>query len=191
MGKTTILVVDDEPDMLRTMEFRLEAAGYKVLTSANGAQALETMRECKVDLVLADFMMPEMNGIELTRTVRSHPLWFDIKILLFSCNPEPEFRRKAMDLGAVDYLSKTVGAATIVDRVRQIKPPGSAAEKPGDLDEDDFRGQLASLSQTLVDMLHLAEATGEQPQASGYALQSARRIAEDIQRLTATSEPSE
>ncbi len=183
MRKTKVLVVDDEPDMRRTMEFRLQVEGYEVLTSQNGAEALETLRTGRVVLVLADFMMPEMNGIELTRTIKSHPLWFDTQVLLFSCNPEPEFRLKAMELGAVDYFSKTIGATTIVEKIREIRPP-SLADDSGEAGEDDFRRELASLSQSLVDMLHIADSTAGQPEASGYALRSAQRIADDIRKLT-------
>jgi len=183
MQKTIVLVVDDEADMRRTMEFRLQGEGYEVLTSANGTEALETLRKGRVDLVLADFMMPEMNGIELTRTIKSHPLWFDTQVLLFSCNPEPEFRRKAIELGAVDYLSKTIGATTIVDKIREIRPPGPADDS-SEAGEDDFRLQLASLSQSLVDMLQIADSTAGQPETSGRALRSAQRIADDIRKLT-------
>ena len=183
MRKTIILVVEDTADVRRAMEFRFQAEGYHALTASNGAEALETLRNQRVDLVLADFMMPEMNGIELTRTIKSHPLWFDTHVLLFSSNPEPEFRRKAMELGALDYLSKTVGAAAIIEKVREVCPP--SAKAPEEAGEDDFRRQLASLTQALVDVLHLADSTASQPEASGYALQSAQRIADDIHKLTA------
>ncbi len=91
MSKTKILVVDDETDMRRAMEFRLKAEGYETLTATNGSKALEVMRSAKVDLILADFMMPEMKGIELTRTVQSHPQWFVTQVLLFRATPSLNF----------------------------------------------------------------------------------------------------
>ena len=106
MGETTVLIVDDEPDIIATLQFRLASAGYKVLTAEDGARTLDVIRANAVDLVLADFMMPEINGLGLTRLVKAEPKWAKIKVLLFSCNAEPEFRQRALELGAVDYLSK-------------------------------------------------------------------------------------
>ena len=120
MERNTILIVDDEEDVVSALKFRLAMSGCEVLTAANGAQALEILREKPVNLVLADFMMPELNGLELTRMVKAHPKWFETKVLLFSCNIEPQYRQRAMELGAVDYLPKTDGANAIVNRVYEI-----------------------------------------------------------------------
>ena len=98
-----VLLVDDEDDLLTAFEFRLGALGYDLTVARNGAEALEQLNKEKADIVLADFMMPEINGIELTRIIKSHPLWFETQVVLFSCNTEPEFRRKALDLGETDY----------------------------------------------------------------------------------------
>ena len=78
MGKTTVLIVDDEPDIIATLQFRLASAGYEVLTAEDGARALDVIRANAVDLVLADFMMPEINGLELTRLVKSDARLFEI-----------------------------------------------------------------------------------------------------------------
>lgn len=190
MQKTTILVVDDEADMRRTMEFRLQAQGYEVLTSGNGAEALETLRRSRVDLVLADFMMPEMNGIELTRMIKSHPTWFDVKVVLFSCNTEPEFRRRAIEMGAIDYLPKTIGASSIVERIFEIVGPEKRArrEEPGGVDSE-LKASLVALSRSLIDVLHLARAGEGISETTAYALDSARRIADDMLRLTGSGEP--
>ena len=130
MERNTILIVDDEEDVVSALKFRLAMSGCEVLTAANGAQALEILREKTVNLVLADFMMPELNGLELTRLVKAHPKWFETKVLLFSCNIEPQYRQRAMELGAVDYLPKTDGANAIVNRVYEIleiDEPGGCA----------------------------------------------------------------
>ena len=66
MQKTKVLIVDDEQDVIAALQFRLTTAGYEVITAENGAAALEVIRDANVDLVLADFMMPEINGLELT-----------------------------------------------------------------------------------------------------------------------------
>ncbi len=186
MGKPKVLLVDDEPDIVRTLGFRLEAAGYEVLTAANGAEALEHLRRGKVDLVLADFMMPEMNGIELTRVIKESPLWFDIKVLLFSANSEPEFRRKAIEMGACDYLPKTLGAQAIVEKVTETigvaAPPAPAAAAPN------TGPQLAALARSLSDVLHMAGAAEGLPESTTFGIEAAKRIAGEIQSLAGAGE---
>ena len=194
-----ILVVDDEPDVAASIKYRLNEAGYTVLSSDNGVGALETLRREKVDLILADFMMPEVNGIELTRLVKSHPTWFDTKVVLFSCNTAPEFRQRAIEMGAADYIPKSVGAQSIIERVTEligpalttdlapVKPEQPSASDNGLVDgEDNFRLQVESLARSLVDVLHLARASGDLQEPTEYAIDSARRIADDIQRLSST-----
>ena len=181
MDKSTILIVDDEEDVVSALKFRLAMSGCEVLTASNGAQALEVLRDKPVDLVLADFMMPELNGLELTRMVKAHPKWFETKVLLFSCNIEPQYRQRALELGALDYLPKTDGANAIVNRVYEIleieqpeggpAPPSAAA--PG-------YGELRSLAQSLIDVLRLAGMPDGLPSSTQYALDSALRIADDI-----------
>ena len=182
MEKSSILIVDDEEDVVSALKFRLAMSGCEVLTASNGAQALEVMRQSPVDLVLADFMMPELNGLELTRMVKAHPKWFQTKILLFSCNIEPQYRQRAMELGAVDYLPKTDGANAIVSRVYEIldlEQPGAVPPSPS----GPVYAELRSLSQSLIDVLRLAGMPESLPSATQYALDSALRIADDIRTL--------
>jgi CheY-like chemotaxis protein len=183
VDKNTILIVDDEEDVVSALKFRLAMSGCEVLTASNGAQALEVLREQPVNLVLADFMMPELNGLELTRMVKAHPKWFETKVLLFSCNIEPQYRQRALELGAVDYLPKTDGANAIVNRVYEIleieqpEPAASAPSKPAG------SAQLRSLAQSLIDVLRLAGMPEGLPSSTQYALDSALRIADDIRNL--------
>ena len=191
MAQSKVLIVDDEEDVVAALQFRLATAGYEVLAASNGAEALEVLEREKVDLVLADFMMPEINGLELTRLVKANPNWSDTQIVLFSCNSEPEFRKRALELGAVDYLPKTDGANSIVTRVYEILSPGAKEPSPlaGDplpeqnLGELALGEQLRALSRSLADMLHLAQMDKDIPETTQYALDSASRIAEDISRL--------
>jgi CheY-like chemotaxis protein len=181
--RNTILIVDDEEDVVSALKFRLAMSGCEVLTASNGAQALEVLREKPVQLVLADFMMPELNGLELTRMVKAHPKWFETKVLLFSCNIEPQYRQRAMELGALDYLPKTDGANAIVNRVYEIleidQPDGGAPAAPAVPNNT----QLRSLAQSLVDVLRLAGMPEGLPSSTQYALDSALRIADDIRNL--------
>jgi CheY-like chemotaxis protein len=181
-----ILLVDDEDDLLSTMEFRLTALGYDLSIARNGAEALELMNRGKVDVVLADFMMPEINGIELTRIIKSHPLWFDTRVVLFSCNTEPEFRRKALELGAIEYLPKTVGAKAIVQRICEIAPiprviPTAVTTSPTG---------AASLARGLADMLQVAASDESLSGSTRLAISSSQRIAEDLMGILATGAPN-
>ena len=191
MKKTTVLIVDDEPDIIATLQFRLVSTGYRVLTAENGARALDVMRSDKVDLVLADFMMPEINGLELTRLVKAEPRWAQVKILLFSCNAEPEFRQRALDLGAVDYLSKIDGAQSIASRVYELLAPEKTARSwPADApaaDETAVQSQLLNLARTLDDVLKLARVERYLPQSTQVALDAADRITHDILQLAGAS----
>ena len=185
MGETTVLIVDDEPDIIATLQFRLASAGYKVLTAEDGARALDVIRVNAVDLVLADFMMPEINGLELTRLVKAEPKWAKIKVLLFSCNAEPKFRQRALELGAVDYLSKNGGAQSIASRVYERVSPETETAKPllaarESADETALQSQLLTLARHLDDVLKLAGVERYLPQSTQVALGAASRIAHDI-----------
>ena len=192
MGKTTVLIVDDEPDIIATLQFRLASAGYEVLTAEDGARALDVIRANAVDLVLADFMMPEINGLELTRLVKAEPKWAQIKILLFSCNAEPEFRQRALELGAVDYLSKGDGAQSIASRVYELVSPEKETAQPlpvarESADETALQSQLLTLARHLDDVLKMARVERDLPQSTQVALDVASRIMQDIQRLAGSS----
>ena len=188
MKKTRVLIVDDEEDVVASIQFRLSAAGYEVVTAGNGAEALDVMKRSDVDLVLADFMMPEVNGLELTRLVKTDPKLFEVKILLFSCNTEPEFRRRAIELGAIDYLAKSDGASSIVSRVRDVVGPkhptaGEGDPSAGGDGEAALRSHVKALARNLADVLHLAQMEKDMPQSTQYAIDSANRIAEDMLNL--------
>lgn len=187
---SSILLVDDEPDIVQTLGYRLQAAGYEVITAANGEEALEVLRRQDIDLVLADFMMPEMNGIELTRTIKAHPKWFGTKILLFSANSDPDFRKRALELGAIDYLPKTMGANQILEKVYdEVRPKRSFDDTPKPIDHTEvveqavFQGQIKALARSLNDVLQIARRTGEVPDATAFALESAQRISDEILEL--------
>lgn len=195
MEKTKILVVDDEPDAVSALRFRLEKAGYEVLTAEDGAAALDILRAQKVDVILADFMMPEVNGLELARLVKANPNWFETRVIMYSCNTDPEFRRRALEIGALDYLPKVDGYTNIIERLAEVAAPTRAAkarpaagqlpeQAPGDPVEQVYREQLHALARSLVDVLHLAGLHETLPEVTRYALGSAQRIAADIQKLS-------
>jgi response regulator RpfG family c-di-GMP phosphodiesterase len=151
---------------------------------------LDVLRDSKIDLILADFMMPEVNGLELTRLVKQNPDWAKVKIVLFSCNLDPEFQKRAIELGAVDYLPKMSGAGSIVVRVYELLAPEQKA--PGELglpipeetpQERSLAQQMRTISEGIVDFIHLVRMSDELSPGGEYALESAESLAEDLHRL--------
>lgn len=186
-SKTRVLLVDDETDVVKALQFRLVTLGYDVTTALHGGEALEALEESRFEVVLADFMMPEVNGLELVRRMRLRPEWDKTKIIVFSANTEREFIRKAKDLGADEYLPKTVGANAIVERIFQLarpevkppKPPESAPEQAEPAYAVDGR-HLRALAQSLVDLLHMVDSGGPLEKNAQYALNASRRVAREI-----------
>jgi CheY-like chemotaxis protein len=115
-----ILIVDDEPDVIQALRYRLEAAGYVVNTASNGQEALEQLASGPVDLILADFMMPMINGLQLAEIVQQEPLCLGTKVVLFSCYAGTQARARAREAGALGYLLKMDGARAIVRQVYEL-----------------------------------------------------------------------
>ena len=149
MKNSRILIVDDEPDVIQALRFRLEAAGYVVHTASNGQEALDRLAAGRVDLILADFMMPVINGLELAEIVQQEPACSATKVVLFSCHADARARARAREAGALDYLLKMDGARAIVRQVYTLlnsaqSPP--AVEDPAVSIVAAISGQLRALS---------------------------------------------
>jgi len=105
MAAKRILLVDDEPEFLRVMEFELKQAGYEVDKAYNGSEAL-AMLDHKPDLILADILMPVMDGYSLCRALQAEPRTRAIPFLFLSAKKAPEDKIEGMALGAHKYLTK-------------------------------------------------------------------------------------
>ncbi|WP_430460868.1 phosphate regulon transcriptional regulator PhoB [Thalassolituus sp. LLYu03] len=115
-----ILVVDDEPaicDMIRTC---LEMAGFKVRLSANGALAHQMIINDRPDLVILDWMMPMLSGLELTRKLKREELTADIPVILLTARADEDDRINGLDSGADDYVTKPFSPRELVARVRAV-----------------------------------------------------------------------
>lgn len=114
----TILVVDDELQIVRVLRGYLEQNGYRVLTASNGKDALLMVRHEKPDLVILDLMMPQMDGLEFTRRVRAeHP---NLAIIMLTARVEEADRIIGLELGADDYVTKPFSPREVVARVRAV-----------------------------------------------------------------------
>ena len=115
---TTILVVDDEPDLLDNIGLALEVEGYQVITASDGIEALKVLQSQPVHLILADIAMPNMNGYQLFERVRKNPAWVPIPFIFLSARTMDSDVRYGKELGADDYLTKPIRAADLLAAVR-------------------------------------------------------------------------
>ncbi|MBI4674019.1 MAG: response regulator [Chloroflexi bacterium] len=117
---TTIVVIDDTQSILQLVSLYLKAAGYQVLTAADGAQGLRVVQENHPDLIITDVMMPGMDGYELTRRLRRDPLTTRTPILTLTAHSQLESKIKAFEAGADDFMTKPFDAGELVARVNVL-----------------------------------------------------------------------
>ena len=112
-----ILVVDDEPRMIRFIRMNLELEGYQVVEAKNGIQALEQVRQHLPDLVIMDVMMPEMDGFETLRMLREIST---VPVILLTVKADEEDRIQGLELGADDYITKPFSPRELNSRVNAV-----------------------------------------------------------------------
>jgi DNA-binding response OmpR family regulator len=113
-----ILVIDDDKNTRRLFQAVLENAGYKVYTADNGASALEVMDQEHIDLVIADIMMPQMDGYEFTKTLREADN--SLPVLMISAKQLPADKKKGFLVGTDDYMTKPVDEEEMLLRVKAL-----------------------------------------------------------------------
>jgi two-component system, OmpR family, KDP operon response regulator KdpE len=159
----TILVVDDEREIVRSLQRSLTAHGYTVFTASSGEEALDSLTQHRPDLVLLDLLLPAMSGLEVCRRVRAVS---NVPIIVLSVKNTERDKVEALDLGADDYTSKPFGIKDVLARVRVvlrrvIQPPSGAEPKfeAGPLSVDFAMrsvyvdGQVVALTPTEFDLL--------------------------------------
>ncbi len=123
---TRVLIVDDEPQILRALRINLRARRYDVVTAADGASALREAAAHRPDLVVLDLGLPDIDGTELIRRLRA---WTPVPILILSGRTESRQKVRALDAGADDYVTKPFGIEELLARVRavtrRLTPAGS------------------------------------------------------------------
>ncbi len=127
-----ILVVDDDKEIVRLVRAYLEQAGFVVLTAFDGETALHTIRREKPDLVVLDLMLPDRDGWDITRVVRSDTAIAATPIIMLTARVEDTDKIIGLELGADDYIAKPFNPREVVARVRSVlrrSQPAPAAEK--------------------------------------------------------------
>jgi two-component system KDP operon response regulator KdpE len=116
-GPRLILVVDDEPRMIRFIRMNLELEGYRVIEAGNGVEALDQVRKHVPDLVVMDVMMPKMDGFETLRLLREIST---VPVILLTVKSDEEDRIHGLELGADDYITKPFSPRELVSRVNAV-----------------------------------------------------------------------
>ncbi|QAY66512.1 response regulator transcription factor [Paenibacillus protaetiae] len=112
-----LLIVDDDPHIRKLVSHFMQREGYAVLEAADGLEALQTLEDSKVDLVILDIMMPRMDGYELCRELREH---YDLPMLMLTAKGESEQKVKGFELGTDDYLVKPFDPPELAARVKAL-----------------------------------------------------------------------
>ena len=116
----TILLVDDEPDLVELIQYALEAEGFTVLTAADGVEGLALAEAERPDLLVVDVMMPRMDGVELTAQVRERGALRLTPILMLTARTDERDEIAGLEAGADDYLPKPVSPKRLVSRVKAL-----------------------------------------------------------------------
>ena len=115
-----ILVVDDEPDILEFVKYNLQKEGFRVSTAEHGVAGLEEARRVKPDLIILDIMMPEMDGVEVCRQLRSESLFDNTVVAFLTARDEDYSQIAALDVGGDDYITKPIRPRVLISRVKAL-----------------------------------------------------------------------
>ena len=138
---STVLVVDDEPPILHTMDVNLRARGYEVQLAATGTQALSVAARRHPDAVILDLGLPDMDGVEVIRGLRG---WTNVPIIILSARTGEPQKVAALDAGANDYVTKPFGMDELMARVRVALRAPTGAEEHAVVETADFTIDLAN-----------------------------------------------
>ncbi|MBN1191518.1 MAG: response regulator [Dehalococcoidales bacterium] len=119
MDKKRVLIVDDEPHLIRSLSFLMSKEGYEVFVAADGEEALNEAIEKRPDLIFLDIMMPRKNGYEVCEAVRQIPELKNTRIIMLSAKGREIDKEKALNVGANDFISKPFSPLEVVSRVKQ------------------------------------------------------------------------
>ena len=115
-----ILIVEDEADLVTLLRYNLESEGFRVAEASNGEEALVLIQEERPDLILLDWMLPMLSGIEVCRQLRRRPQTADVPIIMLTARGEEGDKIRGLECGADDYVTKPFSPAELIARVRAV-----------------------------------------------------------------------
>ena len=118
--KPSVLIVDDEANIVLSLEFLMGEAGFDVRVARDGEAALDAVRHRRPDVVLLDVMTPVKNGYEVCQAIRADPALRDVKIVMLTAKIREVEREKGLALGADEYVTKPFSTRELVERVTRL-----------------------------------------------------------------------
>jgi len=115
-----ILIVDDEPHVIRSLTFVLSKEGYEVSSAENGEDALAKIRQLKPNLVFLDVMMPKKNGYEVCQEIKKDSSMRDIHVIMLTAKGQETDREQGMGAGADEFMTKPFSPIGVLDKVREL-----------------------------------------------------------------------
>ena len=115
-----VLVVDDEPNIVLSLEFLMEQAGFEVVTAEDGEQALARVNDSQPDLLLLDISLPGISGFDVLERLRSEAATAQLPIIMLTAHGRDVEREKGMALGADDYITKPFSTQSLVEKVKAL-----------------------------------------------------------------------
>lgn len=147
MAKETILIVEDEKNILELLKFNLEQENFKILTAASGKTGLEMALSEKADLIILDLMLPEIDGLEICKTLKQNSKTNRVPIIMLTAKSEETDKIVGLELGADDYVTKPFSPRELVARIKAVLRRSQDKTiqmklKSGDLEIDTAKHQV-------------------------------------------------
>src|SRR5712664_4163583 len=117
-----VLIVDDEPNIVTSLEFLMRGDDYEVRVARNGEEALQLAESFRPDIVVLDVMMPQRSGFEVCQKIRENPILGDVKIIMLTAKGRDAERDRGLNLGANAYLTKPFSTKELMNTVRALLP---------------------------------------------------------------------
>ena len=116
----SVLIVDDEPNIVLSLQFLMKKTGFEVRTAKDGEEAMAEIARAAPDLVLLDVMMPKIDGFSICKQIRANPEWKDMRIIMLTARGRDVEREKGLALGADDYITKPFSTKDAIARVEAV-----------------------------------------------------------------------
>jgi len=120
-----VLVVDDEPNIVLSLEFLMQQAGFEVETAEDGATALAKVEAAPPDLILLDISLPGISGFDVLEQLRQEPLYAKLPIIMLTAHGREVEKEKGLALGADDYVTKPFSTQALVEKVQALLAEGT------------------------------------------------------------------
>jgi two-component system phosphate regulon response regulator PhoB len=135
----TVLLVDDEPDVVDLVRHKLRRAGFEVLVAMTGWNGLQLAKSERPDVLILDLMLPEMNGFEVCQQLKADPETVNIPVLMLTAKCEDDDRFRGFELGADDYVTKPFSPRELVYRITALLRRSKGPAQPDSLEFDGFK----------------------------------------------------